>query len=216
MALIISAAVLIWNGFQSGRFALAAVSPGMVLGILSYITFLFGSGFPGAFRGDLNQMDLLKALPVRPLALAVGELAGCVAIISGCQIGFLAIYGMVAPSGAWMLLSAAILAPAINWVLLATNNLLFLLFPVPAEPGASGRLHLAGRGCLTALLQMLVTALLLGIPAGLAGLAYLASGFSWAAMGVAALVALSAEAVMMTLLVAWAFDRFDPSMDTPA
>jgi hypothetical protein len=216
VALIVSAAILIWNGFWSGRSALAAVSPGMVLGILSYITFLFGSGFPVAFRGDLNQMKILKSLPVGPLALVVGELAGCAAIMSGCQFGFLAIYGIIAPSGAWMLLAAAILAPSINWVLLATSNLLFLLFPVPTEAGAAANLNLAGRGCLTALLQMLVTVVLLGIPAGLAGLAYLASGFSRSAMVVAALVALAIEAVTMTVLVAWAFERFDPSMDTPA
>jgi hypothetical protein len=195
---------------------MAAISPGMVLGILSYITFLFGSGFPVAFRGDLNQMDLLKTLPMHPLFLAVGELAGCVAVMSGCQVGFLAIYGIIAQSGAWMVLAAAIMAPAINWVLLATSNLLFLLFPVPTEPGALGDLHLAGRGCLTALLHMLITFILLGIPAGLSGLAYLASGFSRPVMVAVALVALSVEAVPLTLLVARAYDRFDPSMDTPA
>jgi hypothetical protein len=63
------------------------------------------------------------------------------------------------------------------------------------------------------LLQVLILVPLLGIPTGLSGLVYLASGFSWPSMVATALVALLVEAVPMTMLVAWAFDRYDPSME---
>ena len=112
--------------------------------------------------------------------------------------------------------AAAILAPAVNWILLATRNLLFLLLPVPTTPGASADLHVAGRMLWSFALQSMILLPLLGLPAALGAVAYLAGGFSWPAMVATALAALVIEAVPMTMLTAWAFDRFDPALDTPA
>ena len=54
----------------------------LALGLVSYFSYIFGLGFPVAFRGDVNQLDFLKTLPVHPLAMAVGELAGPAIILS--------------------------------------------------------------------------------------------------------------------------------------
>jgi hypothetical protein len=215
-ALIITVAISLWNGLASARFPTAAISPSFVLMMFWYGTGMTCMAAPVAFRGDLDQMDLLKALPMRPLAVAVGELAGCVAGLTAFQLAFLGIYAIVAQAGGWPLLAAAILLPASNWLLLATSNLTFLMYPVPMGAAASTDLNVAGRGCLGLFLQMLMILPLFGIPAGLAGLAYLASGLSRPAPVAMAFVALWVEVVPMTLLVARAFERFDPSLDVPA
>lgn len=75
---------------------------------------------------------------------------------------------------------------------------------------------MVGRALLSFLIQFLILLPVLGIAAGLAGVAYLASGFSWPVMIASAFLALLLELVPMTMLVAWAFDRYDPSIDTPA
>ena len=187
-----------------------------MIGLVSYITYIVCLGFPVAFRGDLDHLDFLKTLPFRPLVLTIGELAGCVAVLAALQLAILAICGAAAASGWWLLLAAAVLAPAVDWLLLATSNLLFLLYPTRTTSGASADLNAVGSGCMVLLLQTLILFPLLGIPAGLAGLAYLASGSSAPAMVATALVTLLVEAVPMTMLVSRAFDRFDPSTETPA
>jgi Putative ABC exporter len=217
-ALFFTIVVLIWNWLASGRLPLPTITPGLVLGIFSYGTYLFGTLFPVAFRGDLEQIEVLKTLPVHPMALAAGELSGCSAVMAGFQLAFLAVYGIIAQSGGWLLLAAAVLAPPIAWHLLASSNLLFLIYPVVSKSASPGDLDLnaVGRALFSLFLQVLILVPLLGIPAGLSGVVYLATGFSWAWMIATAVVALLVEAVPMTMLVAWAFDRFDPSLDTPA
>jgi hypothetical protein len=187
-----------------------------VLGLMSYVTYLLAAGFTAAFPGDLDHLDSLKTLPLHPLALTVGELAGCVAVFSGFQLLILAIYGATAASGGWLLLAAACLAPAVDWLLLATSNLVFLLYPVRKTSGTSTDLNAVGRGCLGMMLQMFILIPLLGIPAGLGAAAYLASSYSRPVMVATALAALLVESVPMTMLVAQAFERFDPSTETPA
>ncbi len=55
----------------------------------------------------------------------------------------------------------------------------------------------------------------LGIPVGLGGLAFLMTDLLWPAALTAWLV-LAAELSPLVMLVAWAFQRFDPSTETPA
>jgi hypothetical protein len=208
--------ILFWNWYSSGRSSLPTVTPAIALGLISYVTYFLCAGFPVAFLGDLDHLDSLKTLPVHPLAVAVGELAGSVGVLAAVQLAILAIYGAAAATGGWLLLAAAFLAPAVDWLLLATNNLLFLLYPIRTTSGVSFDLHSVGRGCLGLCLQMLVLLPLLGIPAGLAVAAYLVSDFSRPVMVATALAALLVELVPMTMLVARAFERFDPSTETPA
>ena len=139
MMLTFTILILIWNWYSSGPSGRPTVTPAAVVGLVSYITYIVGLGFPVAFRGDLDHLDFLKTLPVRPLVLTVGELAGCVAVLAAIQLAILAICGAAAASGWWLLLAAAVLAPAVNWLLLATSNLLFLLYPDPDDFGCVGR-----------------------------------------------------------------------------
>lgn len=216
MAVVFNIIILAWNWFASGSYPTMTVTPAWVLVIFGYGTFMGGGALPLAFRGDVHHLDVLKSMPVRPIAIAAGELLGCAAVLSSSQVAFVAIYGLATLSGGWMLPAAAILGPAVNYLFLAVGNALFLIYPVPTTPGASADLGVIGRVLWTMLLQMLMMVPLLGFPAAVAGLAYLASGYSWPAMIAAALATLAVEAIPMTMLAAWAFDRFDPSRDTPA
>ena len=58
----------------------------MGVGFMAYLTFIFSMQLPWAFRGDIDHMDCLKSLPVAPLALAVGELAGGVMVLAAIQL----------------------------------------------------------------------------------------------------------------------------------
>ena len=58
----------------------------MGVGFMAYLTFIFSMQLPWAFRGDIVHMDCLKSLPVAPLALAIGELAGGVMLLSAIQL----------------------------------------------------------------------------------------------------------------------------------
>ena len=55
----------------------------MGIGFMAYMTFIFTMQLPWAFRGDIDHIDSLKTLPVAPLALATGELAGGIAVAGG-------------------------------------------------------------------------------------------------------------------------------------
>ena len=50
--------------------------PAMGMGFIVYLTFIFSMQLPWAFRGDIDHMDSLKALPVRPLAWRQASLPG--------------------------------------------------------------------------------------------------------------------------------------------
>jgi hypothetical protein len=215
-AVAVNIAILAWNWFASGRYPTAIVTPAWVLAIFGYGTLIGGVGLPVAFRGDLGHMEVLKALPARPIAVAAGTLLGCAAVLSCSQVAFVAIYGIATLSGGWLLPAAATLGPAVIYHFLAAGNALFLIYPVPTTPGAPADLGAIGRGLWTLLLQILMMVPLLGSAAAIAGLAYLASGGSSPAAIAAALATLVLEAIPLTMLAAWAFDRFDPSMDTPA
>lgn len=210
------AGLLISNWFVNGRWDTMAVPPGLLVGIVGYTTVLSGAVMPVGFRGDVGHIDFLKSLPIRPLAVAVGEIAGCVAIGSVKQLAVIAVYGLLARSDWGLLTSTAILAPAVNWIVLATGNLIFLLYPTPANPAARSDLFGGGRSIFGFFLQLGLLVPLLGIPASLGAAAYLAGGYSLPAMVAAALATMAIEAVPLTMLTASAFERYDPSIDTPA
>ena len=184
------------------------------VGFIAYLTFLFSMQLPWAFRGDIVHMDVLKSLPVAPLAVAAGELAGGVMLLAGIQlvllIGLLGAGGNTALVGTVM----AFLVP-FDLVMLALSNTLFLIYPVRLAQGTSADFQMVGRMMLLMLLQFLILIPALGIPAGLAGLAYVLSGFQLPVFTAVAWVLLVAEVPLWLFLLASMFVRFDPGTETP-
>ena len=111
-------------------------------------------------------MDCLKSLPVAPLAVALGELAGGVILLSGIQLVLL--IGLLGAGGnpALIVSVIAFLIP-FDLLMLAMSNTVFLIYPVRFAPGTSADFQMVGRTMLFMLLQFLLLIPALGIPAGL-------------------------------------------------
>src|SRR5262249_4454865 len=103
-----------------------------------------------------------------------------------------------------------------NGLMLGVNNLLFLLYPVRHPAGTTFDFQMFGKLMLFFFLQIVLLLPLLGIPAALGGAAYFLAGDSWAAFFLTTWVMLAAELMPIVLAVAWAFQRFDVSTQTPA
>jgi ABC-2 type transport system permease protein len=194
----------------------AVAVPVMGVAMTMYLTLLFTIQLPWAFRGDVDHIDFLKTLPIHPMILTVGELAGGALLLTLAQLFLFVLFTAAAPAGAAVtLVTAAFLAP-FNAMLLSLTNLIFLIYPVRAPVAGTFDFQVMGKWMFFFFLQMAMLLLLLGIPAALGGLAYLVSGYSLAAFGVTTWLMLAAELPPLVMLVAWAFQRFDPSTETPA
>jgi hypothetical protein len=194
----------------------AAVGPMMGIGMTLYMTMIFAVQLPWAFRGDVDRIDVLKSLPVHPLVLAIGELAGGVVLLTLIQVLLFAIFAATAPTGAPIILATAAFLPPLNVMLLSLTNLTFLIYPVRVPVSGSFDFQTMGKWMFFFFLQLLVMLVLLIIPAALGGAAYLVSGRSAAAFGITSWLLLTAELPPLVMLVAWAFERFDPSTEAPA
>jgi hypothetical protein len=188
--------------------------PIMGVGFTAYLTFIFSMQLPWAFRGDIVHMDVLKSLPVAPLAVAAGELAGGVVLLAAIQLVML--IGVLGTGGnsALVVTAMAFLVP-FDMVMLALSNTLFLIYPVRFAPGTSADFQMVGRVMLLMLLQVLILIPAMGVPAGLAGLAYVLSGFQLPVFMAVAWLLLVAEVPLWLFLLASRFVRFDPGTETP-
>jgi hypothetical protein len=188
---------------------------GMGVGFTAYLTFIFSMQLPWAFRGDIVHMDCLKSLPVASLALATGELAGGVMLLSAVQLVLL--IGLLAAGGnPWLILSAVAFLVPFNMLILAMSNTVFLIYPVRFAQGTSADFQMVGRMMLFMFLQFLLLIPALGIPACLGGLAYVLAGFKLPVFAGVTWVSLVAELPIWLFLLASMFDRFDPATETPA
>jgi hypothetical protein len=168
------------------------------------------------FRGDVERMDLLKALPLRPVPLVLGQLFAPVAFVSVVQAGALL---AVAATGTTDVVSYGLTAALpfvvpFNFILCAIDNLLFLLFPSRTQAGSISDFQLMGRYVLLNLAKFLILSFA-AVAAMLAGLpVYFVFGNVVIALVVAWLV-LAAVGAGLVPLLALAFTRFDVARDTP-
>ena len=182
---------------------------------MSYLTFLLTLQVPWAFRGDIDHMDCLKSLPVAPLPLAIGELAGAVMVLAGMQ--FLLLLGLALTQGnvAVTLLGFAYLV-VFDVLMLALSNTLFLIYPVRMTPSSSADFQFLGRLMLFAVMQILILIPMVAIPALIGALLYMLTGYSVPVFAATSLLVLAAEVPPVLFALAWRFDRFDPSLHMPA
>ena len=189
--------------------------PAIGVGFIAYLTFIFSMQLPWAFRGDIDHMDSLKAIPVRPLALAAGELAGGVLVLGVIQS--VVLMALVAANGspAVILTAAAFLIP-FDVLMLGVSNLLFLIYPVRIVQSSAPDFQLMGRMMLLMLLQFLILIPGLGIPAGIGAIVFWLSGFYWPAFAATSWLVLAAELPLILFVLAYVFQQFDPSTEMPA
>lgn len=178
-----------------------------------WFTILLVSNLKFDFRADLDQMPWLKSLPLRPSAVAAGQMATPVLLLTASHVLIFGSAAVVIPSMRTPFLAAAALALPFNVVLLGVENWLFLLFPSrgPAVPGEIGAL---GRQVVLMIVKLLVVTIACGLAGGVGGAAWAITRSGVVALA-AAFTALAVEAVVVVPLVARAYARFDPGTDTP-
>ena len=187
---------------------LAAAGAGV--GVMIYLSFLISM----SLQNDIERVGYLKSLPLRPMMIVLGELLGFVGLLSAVQgTFFLALCGLL-PSVAGWLIGAAILSPPLNFLLFGIDKLIFYLYPTRLAKGAPGDFQNAGRQMLFVFLKMLA----LGGGLTLVGVTVIPGAMLQSPLlaVIPAIAVLLAECAGLVPLLTYAFDRFDPSVDTPA
>jgi hypothetical protein len=187
----------------------------ILVGILFWFTFMLGNMLRYDFRGDLDHMDTLKALPVHPSAIAAAELVAPVAVLTLFQL-LLVISASFLASGINAVLGLTLLfILPINAILIAVENLVFLVFPVRNVTVSPGDLQGFGRQMLMFLLKSMVLIFSVAIAAGMGALAYFIAHRSISALITVSFITLILEFFGMIPLIVLAFRKFDLSVDTP-
>jgi len=167
------------------------------------------------FRGHLDHMEALKVLPLRPAAVAAGQVVTPILLLTAFQLLLLGAAAPLAESSATLLGAVALFVLPFNAVLLGAENFLFLVFPVRMVSGTAASFQHFGRGIVEMFLKMVLLLVAAAI-AGAAGLAaFVLSVGSWIAALAVAWLTLAGIAALLIPCVAWAFRRFDVSTDTP-
>jgi hypothetical protein len=212
IGLLIVAPLMSTDPRTSGNMAVSLAA------VLLLLTVFLTTLVPFDFRGDVDRMALLKTLPVPAWRLAVGQLLTPVLLLSLVQWVVLAVaYPLSRDDPAWLLLMAAYALP-FNFLQLALDNLLFLLFPTRLVANTPGDFQVVGRIALLMLAKVLGLAVVVGMWFAVYYLALLLTNYNEAATVAAAagwpVLALSGAALVP--LLGWAFRAFDVGRDTPA
>lgn len=176
------------------------------------LTFLFTMMLRFDFRNDLQQMDLLKTLPIRPTAVAIGELVVPVAIATFVQATLILgiAVSMDGPEMRNVLLIAITLTLPLNFLLFGLENFLFLVYPSRSIAFNPGDLQGIGRQIVLFITKMFLL-FVLGLCALMVGVFLFFQTRSVALAAFSIWLMLGLFAVLTIPLMAWAFARFDPS-----
>ncbi len=183
---------------------------GAGLGVMIYVSFLISV----SLQNEIERVGYLKSLPLRPVAIVLGELLGFVGLMSAVQgLFFLALCGLL-PSIAGWLVCAAMLSLPLNFLLFGIDKFIFYLYPTRMAKGAPGDFQNAGRQMLFMFLKMLL--LFGGLT--LVGVAVIPGVMFRSPLlaVIPAVAVLLAECAGLVPLLTYAFHRFDPSIDMPA
>ena len=188
-------------------------SPNALAGMALWLSFMLANTLRFDFRGDVDHIDVLKALPVSPSAVVVAQLVAPVAVMTALQLvlfaGALVMFKLPAP---YMLAGIMFVLP-LNALMFAVENLIFLLFPGRYAAGP-GDLQGFGRQMVVFLMKLIALMLGAGIALGAAAGAYWTSD-SWPAAVASAVAVLWAEVIAVVPLVRAAYLKYDVSVDTP-
>ena len=215
-----SASLLLMVAVYAGVIAVTVVAGrrggdprGVLFPAAAWLTLILAGALKFDFRGDLDQMAWLKSLPLRSGAVAAGQLVTPVLLLTVCHAALFTAGALVSPHTAAAMAALAALALPFNVVLMGVENVLFLLYPARGA-AAPGEFSAVGRQVVLFVVKLLAVALACGVAAGAAA-AVLALTRSRPAAFTAGFVVLALEAAAVVPVAAWAFRRFDPSMDTP-
>jgi Putative ABC exporter len=188
---------------------------GIVPGFVVWLTFFFTNMLRFDFRGDVEHIDLLKSMPLRPSAIAIGELLTPVLVLSAIQLAVLSGLGAVSHD-IWPRVGTAMaFAPLLNFFLFGVENLFFLLLPTRAMAVSPADFQSFGRQVVLMIGKMFIFGVSIGMAAIPGVLACWLSGWSLAVFFYTSWMVMLLEAALVVPLIVWAFGRFDVSADLP-
>jgi hypothetical protein len=200
-----------------------------VLSILAWMSILLASVLRFDFRADLDSIETLKTLPLRPSAVAAGQLIAPTLVMT--LIHWIVVVATLVitarqPTGDAIrgpMLVAAVVALPFNLLMFVAENLIFLLAPTRPSGSGPGDFSLLGKQIFTLMIRTLGVGIAAFIAGALAAGVYFVltwanvpAGLTLAAATAAAFVVLSIEGIATVPLVGLAFRRFDPSVHMPA
>jgi hypothetical protein len=198
-----------------GARAAATIDIRFGVAMMAYLSTLVASLIVGFdFRSDIDRMDTLKALPLAPSALVVGELAVPVLMLTAAQAVCLVLAALMRGDPAY-LVDFLVFLPPFNALLVEVESVLFLWYPLRMLPGSMMDFSAMGRQFLLLFAKLLAIGLTAGVAIGLGALVYHFVTASWMlALAVAWLVMLGFAAALIPLVVS-AFLQFDVARDCP-
>ncbi len=192
-------------------------SPWTAVGIVVWATIFFlPRVFNFDFRNDVDNLAELKALPLPPVIVAIGQISVPTMLLTLLHLTALCGAAVCASEFTRVLLLTLIpfVLPA-NVLLFGVENLIFLLFPTRLVPLGRADFEFFGR----MLVEFAVKCTLLGLACCLAivlgAIVYHLAGQSWVLFGLVAWLTLSMTAIATLPCIAWAYRRFDVSLHTP-
>jgi hypothetical protein len=212
--------VLILIAIAGGTFVLqhrgsSLASLEQLLGAVFWMNMVMISMLKFDFRDELDRLDLLRSLPIRPSAVAAAELFTPVMVLTAMQGTLLAVVTLCV-KGAWKVtLPAAAFTLPFNVLYVGIENLMFLMFPLRSAGLIAGDMQMFGRQMVIFPCKVLLLLVGLFITAAVGTVGFIAGNKSWPMFGGVAWFAVCVVAGAMIPLLGRVYGRFDPSNDTP-
>ena len=198
------------SGADSPDGVSAGVPQETVIPLLILVTVFFTQNATFDFRRDLDRMVTLKSLPLKSSAIAAGQILPLTLVVTLVQyIALLIVCYIQGGLEPWLVGTLFLGLPAVNWVVVAVDNAVFLFFPHRINPNDAGNVPFVGRMMMTMLLKMLIVFVVGGIGGGLVAFAWWLSDESFVIAGATLTIYLAMISAPATWVVAIAFDRFE-------
>jgi hypothetical protein len=174
------------------------------------------------FRAEINHMDVLKSLPISPLAMTAGQVFVPTLVLIAVIGVLMVILAILLESMRTGLLIALPFVAPVAALLIAIENALFLLSPTRAQ-STPGDVQFVGRQMTRIFAKLGLLAAALGMAALVGGTVYATAALVWDATtlpyvlaGTAAWGTLALATYLVIRLGAMLYARFDPGLHTPA
>ncbi len=184
-----------------------------LMGVLAYISVIGINFFRFDFRSDIDVIDGLKTLPITARRLAAAQIVAPTVLLSSVYVAF-GLGTAIGVNRAGIVPIIGMLAVPFTALMIAVENLVFLLWPTRMAFQGNMDIQHTGR----AFFALLVKFLILGPACAIAAGVGLACGFfleSWTLAYVVAACIMAVEAAFTVPAIAAAFEKFDPSTDAP-
>ncbi len=209
---------------DAGQHVLAATIAGT---LVPWLLFFLPMMLRFDFRSDIEQMDVLKSLPLSPLAICAGQIMAPSLVLILVLGMLMALVAVLSPAVYPILLMACPFVPVLAALMFAIENMMFLLAPVRTATASPGDIHGMGRNVVIVLTKFGILILTAGAAALLGGLAYLLvhgiemamsieRGISLVVMAIVVWFTLVATVCILLRITARLFARYDPSIHAPA